>query len=101
MIAENATEVIGDRIDILNRSLRDAAVTGVGKACDVHGRNTIVNGVDAACQIPDSQLLNRVSARIDGKHIVNGAVVSQFEFIHLPGCYGESTLDRNVLPALR
>lgn len=101
MISKNAAQIIGGRIDVLNRSLRDAAVARVGKACDIHGGNTIVNRIDATCQILDTQFLNRVAAGVDWKHIVNGPVVSQFEFVDLPGCQRESALHRHVLSSLR
>src|SRR5205807_3275286 len=101
MVPENVAQIIGSSIDVLNRSLRDAAIARVGKAGDIHGRNTIVNRVDAAGQIPDSQFLNGVSAGVDWKYIVNGPVVSQFEFVDLPGRKRESALHRQVLSFLR
>src|SRR5262245_52231291 len=100
VIAKNATQIVGSGIDVLNRPLSNTAIARVGQACDIYSWNTIVNRVDATRQILDSQLLNRIPARIDWKHVVNGAVVAEFEFIDVPRRQRKSALHRNVLPSL-
>src|SRR5262249_40573243 len=98
--AKNTAQVIRHCINVLNRSLRDAAVALVRKSCDVYIRHTIVDRVGTASEILDSQFLNRISTRINWQHVVNGSVVPHFEFVHLTRRQRVCALHRNVLSSL-
>src|SRR5438093_4378841 len=100
VISQDAAQVVGHGINIFNGSLCNAAVAGIRDAGDIHCRNTEIYRIDAAGQVLDSEFLNRITAGVDRHDVMDGAVVTQFEFVDLSWRDRESALDRDVLSSL-